>query len=61
MVKPYMVNEKTGNAYEVLGMIQKDGKPYIRLKGRFVDMPFEEPYSKERMVKLGYKLERRDA
>lgn len=50
--KVFFVNEKTGKKFEVVWINQETGK--IRLKGQHRE--FDEDYSKERFVKLGYKL-----
>jgi hypothetical protein len=48
------VNQKSGKRYKVVTIDQDAGK--VTLVGE-AGIPFTEPYSKERFVELGYKLQ----
>lgn len=48
------VNEKNGKQYKVVELDREAGK--VTLVGES-GIPFTEPYSKERFVELGYKLQ----
>lgn len=57
MTRIYLRHIETGRLYEVVSVDHAKGE--ITLKGP-LGTTFTEPYSKERLQALGYKMERRD-
>lgn len=57
-IKPFFVNKKSGRSFEVVGMDKEATPPTVTLKGEY--STFTEEYTKERMIELGYTLEKRE-
>ena len=56
MAKIYLKNEKTEARYEIVRMDKEKTPPVVTLKGENSEVEFEEPFDKERLKRMGYKL-----